>query len=316
MNPSKLRDLGIILSVFCLGLMSYTLLGSPSERLPDPIGIQWGFTGGATTCAPLPLFCVLAIGTTAVLVGLQIRDYFGSGYGEEESYRVNLRLPEACLSLSSFFMAGIWSNLGAPRCEAAKLSWPAFGAALLLSFGLSRLTRRFDTELHPTPKLSLGLSKHEKAVWVKQVYAPKLVLIGFAALAVLTFVSTSPGPMRYLGSGVLAMVLLSFARIRVQVSSNGVQVYYGIWPVPFTRVPLSEIRSASVDTLAPGTFASWGYRGSLRLYNEATILIRSGPMLCLSLTRGRRLRITVDDPETAAGLLNDMCADRESSDLS
>jgi hypothetical protein len=52
----------------------------------------------------------------------------------------------------------------------------------------------------------------------------------------------------------------------------------------------------------------WGYRGSLKLFGRAAVVLRGGEGLQLDLADDKVLTITVDNAEEGAGLLNDLVA--------
>jgi hypothetical protein len=88
--------------------------------------------------------------------------------------------------------------------------------------------------------------------------------------------------------------------------------HFGWWT---RRVPLAQIvavQAVNVDALEHG---GWGYRGGLRLFKKAAIVVRSGDAVRLELVGGRRLFITVDDADTAAHLLNGL-VEREPAKVS
>lgn len=307
MNPSRLRSIGLAISCLLFALVSYALLGPTGGQLPDPLAVQWGFGGGATLCAPLLGFRVLVLVGLGVLLALQLRDHAAPKASDGLGWMVH------SISLASFALGLIWSNLGAETCETAQLSWPALIAALGVSLGLSRTSRKLGNSTSQVAKTSVGLLEHESAVWFKQVYAPTKLMVAVVLLLGGVLAWGVPGKGRWIAAMMVLVVSLSFAWIRVYVSRSGVRVYYGFWPVALTRVPLSEIQRAHVEELNnPFAVGGWGYRGSLTLWKRATIFIRSGQALALELTRGRKLRITVDDASTAAGLINDLCDERGS----
>lgn len=313
MNKDTLLSIGFVLSLLGLALLSYVLLGAPCARLPDPIAIQWGLNGRPTNAIPLVAFRVLALGLVGLYSGWQLRNFMKQALAADEDQTPGkLKLPATCIALCSFFFVIIWSNIDAPRWESAGLWWPGLIGALTLALGLAKFAGRYQSPDPATPKVSLGLAPGEKVAWIQQVYAPKLLWLSVPLIALSLLGPSSPGPAKYMVAVLIGIVLISLAWVRVQVSNSGLRVYYGFWPMPFTQLSLNEISSASVENLdQPMRFGGWGYRGSLRLFKEATIFLRSGPALCVKLTRGRVLRITVDDPETAAGLLNDLCAQRD-----
>jgi hypothetical protein len=81
----------------------------------------------------------------------------------------------------------------------------------------------------------------------------------------------------------------------------------GLWR---TGVALRDVVQAEAIDIRPLEWGGWGYRGSLRLMGRAAVVLRAGPGVRLELRGGRVLAVTVDDAETAAGLLNDLVARR------
>lgn len=312
MNKPTQVSIGFALSLLLLALLGHLLLGAPSSRLPDPIAIHWGLSGKATSSVPFSIFRILALGTLLVLCALQLRALVEQALADAPLPSFgNLKLPATSLSVSSVVLLTLWNNLDAPNWEAARLSWPALGLTVATILGLTTGAARDKAPASPGPKARLGLSSDERATWIKQVHAPKALWIGVSLLLLILLVFDSSKPSAYFRFALGLLAMVSIAWIRVHISNEGLRVYYGFWPVAFTRIPLSEIQDASVEDIGGSSgFGGWGYRGSLRLFKQAKIMIRKGPGLRINLTRGRVLRITVDDAHTAAGLLNDLCEQR------
>jgi hypothetical protein len=129
--------------------------------------------------------------------------------------------------------------------------------------------------------------------------------IGFVVLAVVLAVAT--GRYAFLAIAIAGPFVMSLAAITVEISSKAVTVrYFGGAPWPATRIPLARIRGAKVVNLNhPG---GWGYRGSLRVFGRAALILRSGPSLRLGLDRGRWFLVTVDDPDGAVQVLQRLVA--------
>jgi hypothetical protein len=96
---------------------------------------------------------------------------------------------------------------------------------------------------------------------------------------------------------------VTLSRIRVTVDASGLSIAYGPWGWPRQHIARPTIISARVDNIRPLRWGGWGYRGSLILFRRAAVVLRAGPGLVLELQGGRRLAITVDDPEGALRLL-------------
>ncbi|MGI9601322.1 MAG: hypothetical protein ACR2QE_05535 [Acidimicrobiales bacterium] len=100
-------------------------------------------------------------------------------------------------------------------------------------------------------------------------------------------------------SGVVGM----FSTALVQIDPEGLSVRFGLgWPHP--RVRPERIEQASVVEVVPLRHGGWGYRGSLRLFDEAAVIIRGGEGIRLDLVDGKRFLVTVDDAATGVAFLN------------
>jgi len=56
----------------------------------------------------------------------------------------------------------------------------------------------------------------------------------------------------------------------------------------------------------PMKWGGWGYRGSLKLMNQAALVHRAGPGIRLDLDGGKIFVVTIDEPEQPVALLNAM----------
>ena len=98
------------------------------------------------------------------------------------------------------------------------------------------------------------------------------------------------------------------ATIRVTADPHGLTVAYGPFGWPRTAIPLDRIDRAQVIDVRPMRHGGWGYRGSLRMFRTAAVVLRAGPGIEVDLTDGRRFVVTVDDAEAGAGTINDLLA--------
>jgi hypothetical protein len=127
-----------------------------------------------------------------------------------------------------------------------------------------------------------------------------MAVAGLAGGAALLAVG-EPGPAAAL---LLAGVAtLPFISIRVVVDGDGVRVIYWRLPWPASRIPLARITGASVIDLRPLKWGGWGYRGSLRLFRKAAVVLRAGEALRLDLVGHGLFVITVDGAADGAGWL-------------
>ncbi|MHB8295612.1 MAG: hypothetical protein ACYDH5_13515, partial [Acidimicrobiales bacterium] len=169
------------------------------------------------------------------------------------------------------------------------------------------LARRFGKanpghgDLAETP-VRLGLSKGERALWVgtaRSHWALPLAVVGLGAgVALGAYQGWAPA----LPILVVVPVAWLLASVRVTASAAGVKVAYGPLRWPVTHIPLCRVAHAEAVEVVP---IGWGYRGSLRLFGRAAVIVRKGEGLELSLIGGQSFVVTVDGAGTAAALLND-----------
>ena len=103
-----------------------------------------------------------------------------------------------------------------------------------------------------------------------------------------------------------APLLLAFRRLDVTVSAAGVTIVYGLKGWPCQHIDLGDIVGAGVERVGWRSSGGLGYRGSLRLFKQARVLVRHGECLRLDMVRGRRLWVSVDEAEGALAALADL----------
>jgi hypothetical protein len=98
----------------------------------------------------------------------------------------------------------------------------------------------------------------------------------------------------------------AMAHVGVRISAYNVNVRHGLLPMTVMTVPLRSVRGARVVDVAPTVWRRWGWtwvpgRGR-------SVIVRSGPALALELGSGRRLVVSVDEPEQAVLALQQLGA--------
>lgn len=162
-----------------------------------------------------------------------------------------------------------------------------------------------------SPRSSLGLRAGERAVWTGRAHArwpfSTWMLVALVTGAVLP--DALHGDLTgLLPFGVLVVVcLLGFTSVRVTVAARGVTVGYGVLGLRLTRIPLRRIASAEAVEQEKFGFI-FPFTGSLLVLGGASVVLRRGPALRLTLRDGKRFLVTVDDAATGAALLNDLIA--------
>lgn len=205
--------------------------------------------------------------------------------------------------------------LAAPSAEDAILGWRlallpvgvAWGlVGLLLPGGASAAQRRAAEErsarAKPAPHRDIGPG--ERLSWSVVLVPRWLVAVAGGALVVLVIVaffvpSTIPGLVP------AAVVTVVFSRIEVTVDHRGLRVVAGLVRVPIKRIPLEQVEQARAEDIRPTDWGGWGYRVTP---GRSALVLRAGPALVVEQRDGRRFAATVDDPESAAALLNGLKA--------
>jgi hypothetical protein len=176
-----------------------------------------------------------------------------------------------------------------------------------------RLERDAPSQAQGAPP-SAGLLAGERALWIGTV---RCRWIGWLAVGLLLAGAVSMGTVRALaglGLVVAGLIVLAFTALEVRVDRRGVHIAFGALRWPTMNVDLGSIARASAIDVVPMQWGGWGYRGSLRLFGRAAIVLRGGEGLRLDLANGKWLLVTVDGAEQAAGVVNDLLPRRERSD--
>ena len=103
-----------------------------------------------------------------------------------------------------------------------------------------------------------------------------------------------------------APLILAFRRLDVTVSAAGVTIAYGLKGWPWQHIDLGDIVGAGAERVGWRSSGGLGYRGSLRLFKEARVLVRHGECLRLDMVRGHRLWVSVDQAGGAVAALADL----------
>jgi hypothetical protein len=185
----------------------------------------------------------------------------------------------------------------------------AFLIAALVAGVATLSARRLETAPIPEPVLpSAGLSPGGRGVWVGTARSLWALPIVIALVGVGIYLALTRGPIFGLPLGLIGLVAVPFVSLRVVADRHGVDIVFGPLGWPRRRIPLSDIQRATTLDVVPMEHGGWGYRGSLKLFGRAAIVLRGGEGLRLVLAGDKVLTITVDNAEEGAGLLNDLVA--------
>jgi hypothetical protein len=284
------------------------------DRLPDPLATHWDLQGrpnGNMGLGFLVLFQLLFAGLPAWLLARLIRRRSDH---REAIFRAcgTLTFIAAMTAIVAWIIVA--ANLDAPVWSAAApVGFAGIGLALataaVVGVVAGRLASSLGTAALPAESLpSAGLAPGSHAIWSgsarsRWAWPIFLGLVGFGLNQLLQS-AIAPGLLLI----VLASVALPFTSIRVLADRNGLSIAYGPAGWPRQQIPLSAIRAARAITVRPLKHGGWGYRGSLRLFRRAAVVLRGGEGLALDLADGKRFVVTVDDAERGAGVINDLLA--------
>jgi MFS family permease len=289
------------------------LVNAWRDRLPDPVATHWN--GGPDNANSLGLFVtvclVLGAAVTAFVVVVAVlalrrgrplpRLTIGMGAG--------LAAMPAAVLLSTLLL-----NLDVPDWHQARggavvllflLGAAVLGVLAAFVGGLPSPPREHRTDPN---RPSIGLRPGQRAFWSGRAANP----------AMLWTLLLVPGAIVLLSAGIpwptavwialvgIAVTAVSY-RLRATVGTTGVTIRFGLFGFPWRHIGLSDIREATVRELT--TFGDGGLGLRVNSVTGTTAYkVRGGPALALTLESGRTILVSVDDPETGAGLVNDLIA--------
>ncbi len=284
-----------------------------AHRLPDPVATHWRSAPDSSTplgtftgvCLGLGAVAVLILATTAVTSLRRGRPLPRPTVGVGAGFAV---LPAAVL------LSVLVANLDAPDWHAAQsdavvvlfmLGAAALGVVAGFAGGLPAPVR--ETSSH---RPSVGLRPGQRAFWSSRAANPAMLwALALVPVAIALLPAGLPWPTAAWIALVGAAVTALTYRLSATVDGKGVTIRFGLLGFPWRHLELGSIREATTRELS--TFGDGGL--GLR-FNPVTgttaYKVRGGPALALALENGRTVLVSVDDPETGAGLVNDLLAQR------
>ncbi|MGV8876518.1 MAG: hypothetical protein ACOH1K_03285 [Rhodoglobus sp.] len=104
--------------------------------------------------------------------------------------------------------------------------------------------------------------------------------------------------------GLATIVVASFIQLRITADWRGLRVVSSVLNIPLRRIRLNRIAAIeAVDVLRPTEWGGWGYR---IMPGRSALIMKKGPGLVVTTTRGTLFAITLPDPETPAALLTSL----------
>ncbi|MFZ5892673.1 MAG: DUF1648 domain-containing protein [Myxococcota bacterium] len=278
--------------------------------LPDPLATHWRIDGAPDGSLPKLVHGIVPLLASAITANAM--------RAVSRRTRANAAVPAW-----SVFIAGvligvnaltIWLNRGRPNWRSAgHLPLPALVALVLIPAVLGYVVHKLAPAPNESPNgkpPALVLAEGERAFWSggavnhwMQLLAGFTVLHAVVAVAVRHWIPA----VVFLGAAVLVE---ASSRVRVSIDRRMVTLRFGQLGWWRQHLETSGIERASTVELEPLSHGGWGYRGSLRLFRRAAVVIRSGSALRLDLKLGRTFTVTVDDARTACELINGLLQQR------
>jgi hypothetical protein len=301
---------GVVMPVSLIALTLLPLFWF-QERLPDPLATHWGTSrpNGNMSFTFLVLFEFVFV--TLPAAGMALAARRNPAYKGEISRTVAITAFVATMIaivsweiVAANLDVAVWS-------EARMVGFTDIGilvaGALAVAFFGAFVARSLEIAERPkTVNPSAGLAPGARAIWVGTARSrwalPMLVVFG--GIGIVNLVNQQAiGALLF---ALVALLAVPFTSIRVTADRHGVEILYGAVGWPKQTIPLADIRRASAVDVVPMERGGWGYRGTLRLFGRAAIVLRGGDGLALELAGDRKLTITVDDAIDGAGLINDL----------
>ncbi|MEU8379741.1 DUF1648 domain-containing protein [Streptosporangium sp. NPDC048865] len=302
-------------------LVTVALIAVPlalRDRLPDPIATHWGAAGAPDNSMPFSVALLFQAGLWVLLAGgAWSAALTSASLLRRRSSRMGLG---ALLGGAGLFFLGLQgvtlaANLDAPDWErAAELGWSTLlaVAGLLLGGWLGALAARPGPDDRPEPSAvrtrRLPLRPGQRAVWVSSVSSGALTVLGGSLLAVglglAVLALVGGGGVLWTTAAIMSFVGLlgaTFSSVRVQITEEGVVVFYGPFRLPRRHIPLERVERAWTEERFPAGVGGWGVRG---LPGAVTVMIRGGECLVVGYVSGGSLAVSIDDAENGAALLN------------
>ncbi|MET8994939.1 hypothetical protein [Amycolatopsis sp. NPDC004169] len=282
-------------------------------RLPDPVATHW--SGGPNGHSALGTFTGVALGLGAVAVLLLATSAV-------TALRRGRPLPRPTVGVGAGFAAlpaavllsVLVANLDVPDWQAARSGLAVLpfllGAAIL--GGIAALVGGLPSPPAPetADRPSVGLRPGERAFWSGRAVNPAMLwALALVPVAIALLPAGLPWQTGVWIAFVGVVVTALTYRLSASVDARGVTIRFGLLGVPWRHFSLEDVREATTRELT--TFGDGGL--GLR-FNPVTgttaYKVRGGPALVLALANGRTVLVSVDDPETGAGLVNDLLAQR------
>ncbi len=299
-KPVLLAALAPVVAV----LPALLLVAATGERQPDPMPVHFGFSGVADGFAAR-----WAVALGLLVLGGFLAVLFGAG-GRAHADQVDGRRLVATSWATAGFLGTVQFGCAAAaldRSDAVGAVLPgwtfpvAIVAAAVAGFAGHRLAPEGIPAEEPAPAAPLPVGRTEQVSWSRTASSPLILTIAGVLGLFGIAASVIGGPIEMaVGGLLLGAVVATTGSARVTVDRRGLTVALGLLGRPRIRVPATDVASVSTTTVVPTTLGGWGYRV---VPGGRALVLRAGPAIVVTRRSGRTLTVTVDDPDTAAGLL-------------
>jgi hypothetical protein len=290
-------------------LPGLALLVSAWDRLPETVASHFSLTGQADGTASRWTLLVLVVGLPVLLAAVfaAVAAAPAARRGRTDPGRLMV-----CLSWATGVLVGglgllvVLANLDAVDPLAVALPGVGMLAVLAATLGAGLLGWPL-TPASPVLRVAAGappvlrLGATERAAWTGRCGSWQLGAIGALMVVAGVPVGLLGVPVAGVALVVGGLLVLWCCVITVTVDRTGLAVGLGPLGLPRLRVPLAEIAEARVEDVVPLGYGGWGLRF---VPGVVAVVLRTGPAVVVTRRSGRTLVVTVDDAETAAGLLN------------
>jgi len=271
------------------------------NRYPDPVAVHWGISGEPNGTLPLWLY---AIG----VVGGMLLSWYGLITGTR-------RGPNAPLTTVAYFIIGLfaainaqvlYSNLDTGRWQDARnldaltlagllvMSLLAAGLGWLLAGGKGAVPADVPIEVPDTAATTW--SGTASNLWVAFTAA---VPIAFAFVLEPVWIALMV---------VIALLVVTFAFVRVDVDDRAVRIALGPLGLPKRKLPIRKITGAGAIEIRPLAYGGWGWR--IRP-GRRSYMIRGGPAIRIERPNGVAVIVTVDDAPEGAAVIDSLARARK-----
>lgn len=280
------------------------------DQLPAELASHWSGVGKADAAMPVAesLTISLVMSGLAAVAGIVVAVWPGMS---------------AVLRRGGFFFVGVFAGMGAATwLLSAGLTLRAgdpFEAVLggwIVLLAVSAGYGIFPFLIAPKPVLTgvdqaerLHLEPSEAGAWSRTitgtifVWATVVLIILGGVIYAAPIIDGRVGEQLF-GIIVMAAAILlvaAFIRLRVTADWRGLRVVSTVLRIPLKRIRLDQIAAIeTVEVLEPTEWGGWGYRV---MPGRSALILRKGPGLVATTTRGKQFAITLPDPQTPAALL-------------